>query len=56
MVSSCRLNSNSLFFFFFCSGEPKNARGRQIGTKSNSFLGATVRSGGTDGPVLVSSK
>ncbi|PIK53871.1 putative alphaP integrin isoform X1 [Apostichopus japonicus] len=34
-------------------GEPKNARGRQIGTKSNSFLGATVRSGGTDGPVLV---
>lgn len=34
-------------------GQPVNDRGHQIGDKSNSFLGATVRSAGPDGPVLV---
>lgn len=35
-------------------GNNKNDRGEQIDTKSNQWFGATVASGGIDGPVVVS--
>jgi hypothetical protein len=45
-----------LFIFIFVSGHNRDSEGRQMDSKSGQWFGATVRSSGEDGVVLVSTQ